>query len=142
MSDTESYKGTPETLKDEILQQQIEKNKGKAEALLKDKDKMEQFLERLERKLEQVPYAGKYLADVPILISMVKAYIEKKYTDVPIGTILAIVGALIYFLSPVDLIPDVIPGVGILDDAAVIAFALKFVHDDIKDYKEWRVAQS
>lgn len=142
MSDTESYEGTPETLKEEVLLQQIEKNKGKAEALLKDKDKMDQFLERLERKLVQVPYAGKYLADVPILISMVKAYIEKRYTDVPIGTILAIVGALIYFLSPVDLIPDVIPGVGILDDAAVIAFALKFVHDDIKDYKEWKVAHS
>jgi len=142
MSDTESYEGTPETLKEEVLLQQIEKNKGKAEALLKDEDKMDRFLERLERKLSMIPQVGKYLADVPILISMVKAYIEKRYTDVPIGTILVIIGALIYLLHVFDLIPDAIPVVGHLDDAAVIALVLKLVHDDIKDYKEWKVAHS
>ncbi len=47
-------------------------------------------------------------------------------------------GALIYFVSPVDLIPDMIPGVGYVDDAAVIAFALTMVGDDLEDYKNWR----
>jgi len=101
---------------------------------------MEHFLERLENKLSQIPMGGKYLSDVPVLISLVKAYVDKKYVDIPIGSIIAIIGALIYVLSTLDLIPDIIPVIGILDDAAVVALAFKFVHGDVVDYKAWRDA--
>ena len=127
-------------LDEETLRHRLEQNKDQAEKLLHDRDKMEQFLGRLERKLSLIPVAGKYLSDIPVLISLVKAYIEKKYTAIPIGSIIAIVSALIYFLSPIDLIPDIIPGLGLIDDAAVIAFAYKFVHDDVAEYKTWRIA--
>ena len=49
-----------------------------------------------------------------------------------------IVVALVYFLTPVDMIPDTIPGAGHLDDAAVILFAVKAAHNDITDYKKWK----
>lgn len=133
---------TEDKLDEKILRRRLEQNKDEAEQLLHDRDKMEEFLGRLERKLSLIPVAGKYLSDIPVLISLVKAYIEKKYTDIPIGSIIAIVSALIYFLSPVDLIPDIIPGLGFVDDAAVIAFAYKFVHDDIAEYKTWRDANN
>ena len=84
--------------------------------------------------------AGKYLADVPVLISLVKSYADKEYTEIPIGTIIAIISALIYVLSPIDIIPDVLPAIGISDDAAVVAFALKFVHDDVEEFRVWREA--
>ena len=45
--------------------------------------------------------------------------------------------SLLYFVSPVDLIPDV-PGIGQVDDVAVIGFALKIAHDDLLQYEEWR----
>jgi len=108
---------------------------------LKDKKKLEHFLERLERKLSKIPLVGEYLSDVPVLISLVKAYAQKEYTDIPIGSIIAIVGALIYLLSPIDLIPDAIPVIGYLDDAAVLAFAYKLVRDDVLEYKEWRLGK-
>ena len=126
--------------KEEVLFKQIEDNKSEAEDLLKDKKKLEHFLERLEKKLSKIPLAGKYLADVPVLISLVKAYADKEYTEVTIGTIIAIISALIYVLSPIDLIPDILPAIGISDDAAVVAFALKFVHDDVEEYRIWREA--
>lgn len=126
--------------KEEVLFKQIEDNKSEAEDLLKDKKKLEHFLERLEKKLSKIPLAGKYLADVPVLISLVKAYADKEYTEVPIGTIIAIISALIYVLSPIDIIPDILPAIGISDDAAVVAFALKFVHDDVEEYRIWREA--
>ena len=116
----------------------LDANKDKAKNLLKDKDKMERFLNRLERKLSKIPLAGKYLKDVPMLISLVRSYINKEYTYVPIGSIIAVVSALIYLFSPIDLIPDYIPGIGYLDDAAVIGICYKLVHDDVEEYRTWK----
>lgn len=123
---------------EETLKKQIEDKSAEAVELVNDTDKLERFLQRLERKLNKVPGIGKALADIMMLISLVRAYAKKEYTDVPIGTIIAIVGALIYFVSPIDLIPDNVPVIGYLDDLAVINFALKLVHDDIEEYKEWK----
>ena len=35
-------------------------------------------------------------------------------------------------------IPDCIPGVGMLDDAAVFVACWKMIHDDVDKYQEWR----
>ena len=42
-----------------------------------------------------------------------------------------IISALGYFILPIDLLPDVIPGVGFTDDLAALAFAIKAVYDNI-----------
>lgn len=138
MEDQEIREKIEELQKDERISGQIDKNKSEAEELLKDKKKMEHFLERLERKLSKIPFAGKYLSDVPVFISLIKAYIDKEYTAIPIGSIIAVISALIYLLSPIDIIPDIVPVVGILDDAAVIATVYALVHDDIEEFKAWR----
>ena len=44
----------------------------------------------------------------------------------------ALIGALVYFISPLDLFPDMLPIVGFTDDAAVMAGAIKLVWDQIK----------
>ena len=116
----------------------LEKNYSKAEKLLKDGEKTERFLQRLEKKLKVIPVAGNTLAMVPTLVSLVRNYIKKEYTEAPIGTIIAIVSALIYVLSPADAIPDFIPGVGYVDDALVIAACLKLIDSDLKEYQRWR----
>lgn len=125
---------------DEMLESQISKNTKEAEELLKDEDRMERFLERLERKFEKVPVVGKQLSNIPMLVSLVRSYIRKDYRDVPLGSIIAIVSALIYFLSPIDLLPDSIPVLGYVDDAAVFAFVWKMVADDIEEYRKWQEA--
>ena len=122
----------------EVLEKEIKKNESKAKKLLEDQDKMERFLQRLENKLKKIPAVGKKLSNVPVMISLVRSYIKKEYVDIPIGSIIAIVGALIYFFSPVDLIPDSIPILGYCDDALVIGIAWKLVESDVIEYQKWQ----
>ena len=61
-------------------------------------------------------------------------YVKKEYTDIPTGTIIAILSALIYFVSPIDFILDSIPGIGYLDDVAVVAVCWNLVSSDIEEY--------
>lgn len=110
----------------------------KADALLKDDAKMEPFLEKLEKKLKWIPFIRQELKMIPILISMVRSYWKKDYTRVPRRTMLAIVSALIYFLSPIDVIPDWIPVLGQMDDALVVATCWKLVNKDVEDYRQWQ----
>ena len=61
--------------------------------------------------------------------------LDKKYLAVIIGT-------LIYVISPIDLVPDVIPVLGLLDDAAIIAAATGAISNIIIKYKEWKKEQT
>ncbi|MBR6027928.1 MAG: DUF1232 domain-containing protein [Clostridia bacterium] len=104
---------------------------------------METLLRRVEDELKRVNVAGvKQIAEalsyVPVFISLVRAYIKGTYRDLPIGTIIAAVSALIYFITPIDLIPDFIPVAGKLDDAGVILACLNFIRSDLDRYIEWR----
>lgn len=117
---------------------QLEKGYKTAEEILKDKDKLEEFLEKLEEKLKNIPFAGDKLTMVPIMICLVRDFVSKKYTKVPIRTIIAIISALFYMLAPVDLIPDNIIGIGYIDDIKVLTECLKFISKDLDDYKKWK----
>ena len=127
----------PDISEEEALQE-LKKGYGKAEQLLQSKDKIEEFLQKLERKIKTIPGAGGALANIPIMASLVKSYIKKEYTEIPLGTIIAVLSALIYYLSPFDLVIDGIPVLGSLDDIAVILACLKLVETDLKDYEKWR----
>lgn len=118
--------------------EELEKGYDEAEKLLNDEDKMERFLQRLEKKLKTIPVAGSKLAVVPIMASLIRNYTKKEYTDIPIGTIISIISALIYFVSPIDIIPDSIPVLGYFDDAAVVAACWKLVESDVEEYIKWR----
>lgn len=123
---------------DEKAKEELEKGYDKAEKVLNNDDKLEKVLKRTEKKLELIPVAGTKLAMIPTFLSLIKSYKKKEYTDIPIGTIIAVVSALIYFVSPIDIIPDVVPFVGHIDDAAVIGACIALVASDLDDYKKWR----
>lgn len=80
--------------------------------------------------------------DVKIFFSMLKDFFTKKYTDVPVGTIMSLAGTLLYIFLPIDIIPDFIPGIGFIDDAAMIALCIRMAKLDIDKYKSWKELQS
>lgn len=124
------------------VQAKVELEKGyvEAEEILKDIDKLERFLQRLEKKLKTIPLAGEKLSHIPVMVSLVKSYTKREYTDIPIGTIIAVISALVYFVSPIDIIPDSIPVLGYFDDAAVVAACWALVESDVDEYIKWREA--
>ena len=128
-------------INEEQVKEALESGYGKSEALLNNKDELDDFLYRLEQKIKEMPLVGEEFAVIPIMISLINHYVEGKYTTVPYRTILAIMSALIYVLSPVDIIPDFIPFVGHLDDVAVIGLCLSMVKTDVEAYDEWRRSQ-
>ncbi|HEL1992292.1 TPA: DUF1232 domain-containing protein [Streptococcus suis] len=117
------------------------KTRERAEALLSDQGKLEHFLHSTERKLSRMPFGGDKFAAIPGLISMVRSYIRRDYNKLPKGTILAIIGALIYFFSPIDALPDFILGAGLLDDAFVLGTCLKLIKSDLSDFRDWQASQ-
>ncbi|MBQ9023937.1 MAG: DUF1232 domain-containing protein [Bacilli bacterium] len=117
---------------------ELKKGYKKAEKLIKDKDKTEEFLQKLEKKLKEIPKLGNTLSMVPILISLVRSYIKGEYKNVPLGTIIAIISALLYVFMMLDFIPDSIPGAGYIDDALVIGACLRLIRSDVEEYQKYR----
>lgn len=88
----------------------------------------EEVEERLWDKLERVGKKINFVNDVKALYK----YMRDSY--VPWYRKSIVVGALIYFISPIDAIPDLAPLVGYLDDLGVITAVLKFLGSELIPY--------
>lgn len=111
---------------------------GEAQGIMKDPSKIDELLKQLEVKLAEVPQIGDTLADIPLMISMVKSYITRDYTEVSPKVIATLVAAFVYLVKKKDLIPDFIPVAGFADDLGVLGFALKLCKPELQAYKEFR----
>lgn len=128
---------TKENVSQEMALDELKKGYKSSEKIIKE-DKLEELLQRLEEKLKAVPKIGERLSHIPVFASLIKSYVRKEYTKIPLGTLTAIVSALLYVISPMDLIADFIPGLGYVDDADVVLACFCLVETDIKEYLKWR----
>ena len=71
------------------------------------------------------------------LIRMTQAYLHGEYSEIPWESIVLSIAAIVYFVSPIDFIPDFIPLSGYLDDAAIIAFIVKSIKTDLDNFLQW-----
>ncbi len=124
----------------EQAQEQIEA--GAKKVTEEDLKKVLGKCDEIEAKFTNNGPLARFVTDLRLLFSIVQDYISGKYRAVPYWSIAAIVAALLYVLNPMDLIPDFIPGVGYLDDAAVVALCLKMVEQDLHAYRAWKEAQA
>ena len=108
----------------------------------KDLNKVLGKRKKIEKKVLSNETVDKYIGKVKTMFSLIKDYRNGSYRELPWKSIAAIAGALLYVLNPLDLIPDFIPVIGMLDDASVLAVCLKMVNDDLEKYTQWRVSSA
>lgn len=92
----------------------------------------------IEDKVKQGSKLNRFSTDIRLMFSMLRDYWQGSYRAVPWKSVAAIAGALVYVLNPLDLIPDLILGFGLLDDASVVAACLKLVESDLHRYAAWK----
>jgi len=84
----------------------------------------------------------KFAETIKLLFSLVKDYASGDYKELPWTTIAAIIASLLYVFSPIDLVPDFIPVLGLMDDAAVLGICLASIANDLVKYKIWKNKKS
>ncbi len=117
----------------------FDRAKEAAEKLAAEQERLRRTLEEaLHKAEEKKKYLKDFWDDLISLIQLIKAYLNKEYTRVPWKTIVFALAAIVYFLNPFDVIPDLIPTVGFLDDATVIAFVLNAIKEDLQNFKQYQ----
>ncbi len=75
--------------------------------------------------------------DAAALVRMARAAAAGRYRALPKRSLVAVVAALLYFLDPLDLVPDFLPLIGFADDAAVLFWVASRVRSDLDAFLEW-----
>jgi uncharacterized membrane protein YkvA (DUF1232 family) len=113
----------------------------KAKRLLDDPAAVLSAAARASHKTNQVDGARGPLAqvwnDLQTSVRLVRAWGRRDYAGVGRGSLALMLGALLYFVCPIDAIIDAIPGLGFLDDAAVLAWTMGQVRHELNAFRAW-----
>ena len=134
----------PENLSEEIVPPKyggIIIKDGAQNVTQKDIQKVISRSEDIQRKFSARGPLARFVEDGKLLMSIVKDYWAGAYRQVPYGVIASSVFTLIYVLNPFDMVPDVLPLIGQLDDVAVLGACLLMVEHDLHTYKDWKLGQ-
>jgi uncharacterized membrane protein YkvA (DUF1232 family) len=80
--------------------------------------------------------------DLTLLQALCVAWWRGEYRAISPNALIAIVAGLLYFLSPIDAIPDWLPGLGFVDDLAVLSWVMRKWSAELDAFKAWKQAQS
>ena len=141
------------SLKGIFSKQYSEKNKkeaGISEQYVKDEvakireEDVEIVMDNEEAISEKLSNAGplrKYAELGKIMIGMLKDVKNGVYPQIPWFTIATVALTLLYILNPLDIIPDFIPGLGYIDDMAVLSLGVGWIESDLHRYLDWKIQE-
>ena len=130
-----------EEIIDKILNSVFFKNSmGRAGRISKS---AESLLKLLKTVLEKTNTLGKgaifdqIREKVFLLAKLVKAYAKGEYRDIQPKSLILIIAGLIYLVSPLDFIPDILPFVGFSDDVALLIYIVNLISEEITKFEDW-----
>lgn len=131
---------------DDQVESAVNRSKTRAEAYLQDPQRSKQLLEqatnKVNRNKDKIFVVPEFWTDLKTFFRLLSAFTHRQYRKIPWGSIAMVTGAIIYFLSPLDLMLDWIPFAGFIDDAAILLFVSKQIHADLERFKTWEYERS
>lgn len=128
-----------------IIKRMMQRNRTKAEKYLQDPAAMQNLLVNVQQKakvaIDTVGPLEALRGQLTLLWRMVRSWQKGAYKQAPKGVLISAVAALIYFIAPIDALPDFILGTGFLDDAAVFAFVIRSISGDLKKFADWETVE-
>ena len=115
----------------------------RARRLIASPRELLRVVEKASRKQAAVgaaPRLTAVLQELKAMLDLLKAWANGAYTGISKANLLLIAGAVVYFLTPTDVLPDFILGAGYVDDAMVITWAISTVREELEKFKRWRAA--
>ena len=105
-----------------------------------DLKKLHRKKSRLKKILNLKVFA-KQKDKLKLLLEILQQYRKGYYRKIPWRSVAAITFTLLYIINPLDMIPDVLPVVGYVDDISVFMGLLKLVDQDIDEYENWKAVE-
>jgi len=127
---------------EELVPTGFHNTRNKAESYLTDKTKAERLLRKAIRKAThpQGSLAGVW-DDLQVLFRLLKHWISGDYSGASWQTMLLVITAILYFVMPLDVVPDFIFVFGFLDDVAIIAYIASTIREEIETFKVWEKSE-
>jgi uncharacterized membrane protein YkvA (DUF1232 family) len=92
----------------------------------------------MARNIIRLGLMARLFQNLRLLVPLIKDYWKGNYRDVSIKSIVIFMAALIYILSPIDLLSDYLIGLGQIDDAIILGLSLFFLEKELRKYREWK----
>ena len=116
----------------------FERIKRKAETYLNDTAKATELLRKaVEKAAKRKGALEGVWHDLLDLFRLLRAWIEGEYQGVSWQTMLLVTTSILYFVIPLDVVPDFIAMFGFLDDVAIIGFVLRQVRNELDEFLDW-----
>ncbi len=113
----------------------------KATGIASDSEKISELIGSVTEKMSDMDENKKRVAEffekMKIMLRMLRAYINGEYRQIPWKSLMMIVGSLIYFMMPLDLIPDFIPITGLADDITILFLVFGSINEDITAFLDF-----
>ena len=90
-----------------------------------------------ENLIKKNGFLQQYWKDIKTSFSLLKDWYMGNYKKIPFRIVASIAGAMLYFVSPLDIVPDLIPFGGLLDDALILAAIFALSRNDLDEYTIW-----
>ena len=123
----------------------LKKTMGKAGRMTSNSAGLLNLLKNAFEKLKGMDAGGVFdlIRDKVLTIGkLLKCYASGEYRDIETKNLIIMIAGMIYFISPIDLLPDFLPLLGYADDIALLTFVLQSIGVEIEKFELWQMNQN
>lgn len=113
----------------------------RAGGFLKTPTKLLYLIKEANKSVDENPsiaqIASHAVSNFKLLFRMVRANFKGHYNGLSKKNVILMIAAVLYFLSPFDIIPDALPLIGFLDDISLVSWVIATLNDEVMDFRIW-----